>query len=284
MAITTANDKVKVGSEFDQATDAQAGFGRFEPLITPDLLKSRYLFGIPLVAAIPDPITLKRAQMTDVELKDVIMRAACQAEMELGSGVHILPVEVKRRLPFDRAEYRSLGFFRLPDKPILRVTSLQVKTADSQSVYDVPLQWIDPGQFKKGQLSIVPLMPAFIGQGGTLPSFDAGGAAWLSILGQAGWVPDYWAAVYWTGFDEGHVPLTVNALVGIMAAIDVLGKLAATYRVSSYSLSLDAANQSVSTPGPQLYDAAIERLELEKKIHVNKLKTWLYGKIMCDNV
>ena len=284
MALVTTLQRPKVGSEIDQATDGQAAFGRTEPLITVDELKSRYLFGIPLVAALPDPITKVRAQMNDEMLKDVIRRAAGQAELELGTGVHISPVEVTRRVPFDRAEYRSLGFFRLPEKPILRFTSMKVKTADGSPVYDVPLTWVDPGQFAKGQVNVIPLMPAFVGQGGTLPSFDAGGAAWLSILGQAGWVASYWELVYWTGFEEGHMPAMVNQLVGVIGAIDVLTRLAATYRISSYSLGLDAASQSVSGPGPQLYETAITRLMEEKKILLNKLKTKLYNKIAVDNV
>jgi hypothetical protein len=284
MALVTSNDRVKLGSEFDQATDAQAAFTRFEPLITVDQVKERYLFGIPLVAFLPDPITKVRAQYTDDMLLDAIMRATNRAELEMGAGYHITPIEVTRRVPFDRNEYRSLGFFRLPDAPILRVSSLKVKTADGSPVYDVPLAWVDPGQFLKGQINVIPLMPAFIGQGGTLPSFDAGGAAWLSILGQAGWVASYWELRYWTGFEQGHIPVEVNELIGIIAAIDVLGKLAATYRISSYSLSLDAAGQSVSSPGPQLYDAAIARLEEEKKVIKGKLQVKHYKRIVTDNV
>jgi hypothetical protein len=284
MAIFTPEDRTKVGSEFDSAVDGTAAYGRVEPLITVEQLKERYLFGIPLVAAQPDPITKQRARFTDTMLKDVIMRAVNSAESEVGAGFHIAPVEVERRLPFDRAEYRSLGFFRVPDAPILRVTSLLVKTADNTPVYTVPLQWVDPGQFRKGQINLIPLMPAFIGQGGTLPSFDAGGAAWLSILGQAGWVPSYWHIKYVTGFEDGHIPVFINELVGIIAALDVLGKLAATYRVSSYSMSLDAASQSVSTPGPQLYDKAIERLEAEKKTKLGKIQARFYKKIFVDNV
>lgn len=278
-------DRVQVGSEIDNAVDAQAAFSRVEPLITVEQLKERYLPGIPLVSPLPDPVTKKKFVFTDDILKDVVRRAANRIEtVEMGSGFHVTPVQVRRRHFFDRAEYRQLGFFRMPDRPITRLMSIQVKTADGTPVYNVPIQWADPGQFKRGQINLVPLMPAFIGQGGTLPSFDAGGAAWLSILGQAGWVPSYWELVYITGFEEGHIPSVINEAIGITAAIDVLGKLAALYRIASYSTGLDAASQSVSTPGPALYDKAIERLELEKKAIVSKMKAWYFGRFIVDNV
>jgi len=276
-------DKLKLGSEFDNATDAQAATGRVEPLLTVDQLKERFLFGIPLVAALPDPITKKRAVYTDTMLKDAIMRATSTVESDMGSGFHITATEVNRRLPFDRAEYQSMGFFRVPEAPILRVTELMVKTADGQAVYLVPLTWVDPGQFKKGMLSIIPLMPASLMGGSALPAFS-GGAAWLAILGNMGWVASYWSVKYIVGMDSGHIPMVVNETVGLTAAIDVLGKLAATYRVASYSTGLDAASQSVSTPGVALYDAAILRMQTEKKAKISQLRGLYYRRIFCENV
>jgi hypothetical protein len=111
-----------------------------------------------------------------------------------------------------------------------------------------------------------------------------GGAAWLSILGQGGWVASYWQARVIVGMDAGHIPLFINELIGLIAAIDILGKLAALYRIASYSTGLDAASQSVSTPGVSLYDGAIERMEKEKAVKLNKVKALYYKKIFVDNV
>lgn len=278
-----AGDKVKVGSEYDNAVDAQASINKYEPIITVDQLKDRYLFGIPLVSPLPDPVTKKRAVMSDSMLQDAIARAVTAVESAVGAGFHITPVQIRRRLPFDRAEYMSLGFFRIPETPILRISELMVKTADGAAVYVVPNNWIDPGQFKKGQISIIPLMPASIYGGSALPS-SSGGAAWIAILGNMGWVANYWTLTAIVGMDEGHIPLQVNECVGITAAIDILGKLAALYRIASYSTGLDAASQSVSTPGPAIYTEAIQRLQDELKGKLNRLKGLYYKRIFCDNV
>jgi hypothetical protein len=282
MAIIPGNTKDLIGRPDSASTDGQGSFERYEPMLTVQQLKDRYLFGIPLVSMLPDPVTKKRAELTDEMLKDRIRIACSTVELEL--GIFITPVEITRRLPFDRAEYRQLGFFRLPDAPVLKVTSLKVTTADSTPVYTVPNEWVDPGQLKMGQVNIIPLMPAFIGQGGTLPSFDAGGAAWLSILGQSGWVPSYWQMVYIAGMEEGAIPVMVNELVGIVAAIDTLALLAATNRIASYGLSLDAASQNVNSGGPSVYDSAIEKLELRKKTVMGRLKAKWNRKFFVGNV
>jgi hypothetical protein len=278
-----AGDKVKVGSEYDNAVDAQAAVTRVEPLITVDQLKDRYLFGIPLVAPLPDPLTKKRAVMSDEMLRDAIVRAVSTVEAAIGAGFHIIPTQIQRRLPFDRAEYMSLGFFRIPETPILRVSELKVKTADGAGVYEVPCNWLDPGQFKKGQISVIPLMPASLYGGSALPA-SSGGAAWIAILGNMGWVASYWTLTAIVGFEEGHIPMQVNEAVGLTAAIDVLGKLAALYRVQSYSTGLDSASQSVSTAGVALYDNAIQRMQDELKSKVNQLKGRYYKRIFVDNV
>jgi hypothetical protein len=282
MAIIPANTKTLIGRSDTASTDGQGSIERYEPLLTVDTLKRQFLFGIPLVSMLPNPVTKKRDEMTDPDLKEYLRRAVLQAETEL--NIFITPVEITRRLPFDRAEYRQLGYFKLPEAPVLKITSLKVTTADSTPVYTVPLEWVDPGQLKIGQVNIIPLMPAFIGQGGTLPSFDAGGAAWLSILGQSGWVPSYWQMKYIAGMDEGAIPVMVNELIGIIAAINILQALAATNRVASYGLSLDAASQNVSTGGVNLYDPVIEKLELRKKTVMGRLKARWNRKFFVSNI
>lgn len=283
--VTAPESRDIQGSEYSHAIEATAAFGRTDNIVTPEQLKSRFLFGIPLVAAFPDPITKKRRVYTDTEIVDTIGRACGRVEALVGAGFHITPVKVTRRLPFDRAEYRALGFFRVPDAPILRLYSLKVQTADSNSVYDVPLNWLDPGQFHKGQINVIPMTAAFVGGGGgVLPSFAAGGAAWLSILGQASWVPSYWQIVYDAGFNDGKLWSVVNDAIGLTAAIEILDNLAATYRVASYSLSLDSAGQSVSGPGPAIYDKVIERKTIERDSLIGKLKAKYYKRFFIDNV
>lgn len=283
MAIYT-DSKGAIGSEFVQGGVDATSFARVEPLLAPRLLKKRFLFGIPLVSALPHPVTGRREELVDEDLKDYIIRAVAQMEFE--SGVFMLPVQMTKKLPFDRQEYLNLGYMQLPDRPILSIESFEIWDADNRPVYKVPTQWIDSGNFQRGQVNLIPLSAGFVGgsAGGAVPSQTAGGAFFLSILGQHGWIPSYWAVTYTTGFREGAIPVIVNELIGTQAAIFVLDELQATNRIAGYSVGLDAASQSVQTAGPQVYAKRIEQLEKQKAILLNKLKARFSLKLFSSNV
>lgn len=274
--------KVEIGSEFQQGGIDGAAWTRREALISPDQLVNRFLFGIPLYSAVPDPITGVRARLTPENIKDAVFRAVGRIELE--SGITISPVTRVVKLPFDRNEYLQMGFFLVPYRPILRVDWLTVMTSDNQLVYQVPNEWVDAGNFQRGQINIVPLQPAYL-NAGFVPSQSAGGAAFLSILGAKGWIASYWGLKYTTGFDTAAgIPVAMNELIGCEAAIDLLNLLAATNRVQSYSLGVDGLSQSASTPGPQVYQFRIEQLLEQKKILLNKFKALYSLKIFSSNV
>ena len=79
---------------------------RCEPLLTPELLKSRYLKGVDLT------------NYTEAELKDEIEMAA--NEFEAFSGVPLFKEQARERVPFDRSLYKSFVFVKF-------------KTSDCQS-------------------------------------------------------------------------------------------------------------------------------------------------------
>ena len=55
----------------DHAVDSVL-FARTEPLITPELLKQRFLFGVSLESPFVDPITKKKPVLTDAALKEAV--------------------------------------------------------------------------------------------------------------------------------------------------------------------------------------------------------------------
>src|SRR4051812_30795247 len=72
-------------------TSTVTPWGRLEPLLTPEQLKNRHLFGIPLVSRHIDPETGKPYKITNDMIKDFIGLAVNQAEVEL--GLDIMPVK-----------------------------------------------------------------------------------------------------------------------------------------------------------------------------------------------
>ena len=266
------NSKEGIGAVWP-VNAVEDSWGHLEPLITPELLKARHLFGIPLVSYAKDPDTGQRQRMTDPILKDLIDRSVGEAELEL--RLEIMPRQYSKKLPFDRQAYASLGYMMLPDHPVQSLDKLAVTASNGSDLYLVPPDWVETAYIHTGQINIIPMTIAFQYGGFFVPSNSPnGGSAFLAILGQNPWIPAYWQVTYTTGFPEGRLPQMVNELIGVIAAIEALGLLATTNaRNSSHSIGVDGLSQSISTPGPQIYDARITLLVDKKDRLVRKLRS-----------
>lgn len=247
---------------------------RLEPMIGPDELQSRHLFGISLVSQMKDPITGKNQMMTPEGLRDIIEGAAQQAELEL--GIDIFPVQHKEKHPYDKNLYEAYGYVQLEHRPVASIQALTVNGATQQDLYSIPLEWIEISYLPRGQINLVPMTGAFI-YGGTIPTTAAGGAFFMSLFGNQHWIPAFWQVVYTTGYPDGMVPRVVNELIGTLAAMEVLSMLGTTYaRSQGHSLGIDGLSQSVSSLGPNLFQPRIAELQAKKDKLVNKIKS-LYG-------
>lgn len=275
------NSRKGLGSPYpENATEAARQ--QVEPLITPDLLKSRHLFGVPLVSAQKDPLTGKQQVMTDDMLADIIEGAVAQAELEL--KIDIFPVKRQEKQPFDINLYNSFGYFQLAHRPATSVDKLSVTPSNQLDVYVVPNDWVEGAYLHRGQINIVPLTVAFV-QGTYIPQQSSGGAAFLQILGNKAWIPAWWQVEYTSGFPDGMVPRVVNDYIGTLAAMEVLSQLALTYaRANSHSLGIDGLSQSVSTPGPQIFKVRLEELEEKRKRIEKKIKAIFGYKIFSGTL
>lgn len=258
-----------------------ATWARSEPLITPEQLRTDWLKGIPLVSAIIDPVTKKYTVITDDDLKNYIELAISNLEME--TGLYLMQISLTERQPFDMMEFRSFGFFKLRGKPCTSVEALRIAASDGTVFFDTPKQWIETGYLHWGQLNILPLSPGTFGS----TSVVTGGPAatvFLTTLQSQGHIPAYWTCQYTCGWPDDAMPKPVNNLIGIEAAIHTLALIAATYQRNSTSLSMDGLSQSVSLPGPDIYNTRIQFLQTQKKMLVNKLKKSFGLGILTGNV
>jgi hypothetical protein len=264
----------------ENAIDAQE-WSRVEPLLTAEQLKRRFLWGIPLVSPIRDPITGKADTMTSEDLKEFVLRAV--AQVELDTGIDVFPVQRSEGQDFDRNLLVQYGHLRLDHRPIVSIDKLSIKPASGDDIYIVPPEWIDHKYFTKGLLHIIPLMPAI--NSGVIPTGRSGGTMFLHIIaGGRQWVPSYWNIEYTTGFKDGILPKVLNELIGCYAAVDILTVLQSTYRSTSYSLGVDGISQSGSTPGPNMFDPRIKQLELKKKQLLGKFKALFQNKFIVSNI
>lgn len=249
---------------------------RCEPLLTPEKLISRHLKGIPLAFPNGDVITKD-------DLKDRINLA--QNEVELLIKATLTPEQRKEKHPFDRALYVSWIHVKTEQGPIASIEQLAIVAANGEVIFNIPAEWIETANFAKRQINVVPLLSAF-GAHTVEGAPTNAGIAFLAMMERFGMVPAYWEVIYTAGVTnkEGNVPVPVNELVGVVAALEVLSQIATQFIYNSQSLSQDGISQSSSGPGPNVYARRIEELELKKKDLMKKLKAIFFGNFVTSNI
>jgi hypothetical protein len=249
---------------------------RSEALLTPEKLRSRFLKGIPLHF-------LNGDTFSDDDLKDKILLAMNEAELLL--NMTVTREAFKEKAPFDKSLYDAFIHVKTERGPILTIESLAIRSADGVNIFEIPPTWIEPANFAKRLINVIPLLAAF-GVNSVQGSVSNAGIAFLTVMGGLGWVPAYWEVRYTAGmsFKEGQVPVVVNELIGVIAAIDVLSLIAPTNIFTSQSLSQDGISQSSSGPGNRIYELRISELEMKKAQLISKLKGIFSGKFFVGNI
>lgn len=257
-----------------------------EPLLTPEKLKSLYLWGIQLFSGMKDPDTGIALEMDEEQLRDRIDNAITTAEAE--TKLVIAPHQIQERLPFDYNEYKSWGYMRVSQRPLASVEKLAVVPSNGMQIFDAPIEWIDQGQYKHGQVNLVPLTYALQG-GQTSSAFYStynGVNSLMAIVGAGhSWIPSYWEITYTIGFPDGKIPKMVNQLIGVIAAMDVLSSVATTKaNAQSSSLSIDNMSQSISGPGQDIYRTRMGDLKEQRELLIAKVRSAFKSKYNFDNI
>lgn len=233
----------------------------FEDILDPKTLTRRFLQGIP-------PAHLKTYNKED--LKDFINMAVNEAE--LLTGIPIITRIYEDRLAFDRNLYRSFVHLLAKKRPIKSVLDLSIVSSDNLKVYKIPPEWIDVANFHRGQINVIPYLAAYTSD--ILSGWQASvGAMFLNAIGVR-WLPGYWTIQYKAGLqcDDGKIPVILNKLIGVLAAIEILGNLGLQNQYNSTSLSKDGLSQSTSGPGPALYQQRLGELDAKKQELIQKIK------------
>ena len=257
-----------------------SAWDRLEPVLTPQQLRVRHLFGIPLVSKMRNPMTGMHDAMTDEILQDFIVRAMTLAEEQ--AHIDIMPIQRREKIPFDKPTYTSFGYFETKHRPVASLETIKVVPADGNTVYVLPLNWIEMANAIRGQINIIPLNIAMTG-GGYVPTQSAGGSLYLSIINMTGWVPAFWQVEYTTGFPDSLVPREINELIGTIAAIEILSMLAATDAdTTSRSIGLDGMSQSVGGPGADKFKPRIDQLEQKRMALLGKIRAKFATKLFAS--
>jgi hypothetical protein len=248
---------------------------RCEPLITPELLFSRYL---------KSQEKEIRAKYSDEEIKEHIELA--MNEFELMTGLSVTKVQDMQRIPFDRDLYRSFVFIKTNHGPIQSVEEIQIQSSNGENIYNLPAEWIEVGLAHKRQLNLVPILSIFGAAGLQDGRASNAGLIFLQAVNNFQWLPAFFTVKYTHGLcdKEGSLPVPVNEAIGITAAIAILSDLQSGNKYNSTSVSQDGLSQSASSPGPQVYAKRIEDLEAKKAKILARLKAVFSNKYFLSNI
>jgi hypothetical protein len=222
------------------------------PLVTPQEVRDRWCFGLPLNKE-------DGAVMTDDDLLAFIDSATAETERKI--GVYLTPKRIvscpdvrglKKRIDYDIEEpaydydvrqYNSWGFIQLRHNPIISVSKVMMVLPNGQKVVDFPMEWVKVYK-KSGQINIVP----YAGSPMVMTIAGGSGSSYPLLSGQfARNFPQAFYIDYVAGIEE--VSQDIKEVIAKLAAIDVLGISgdAILAGIASLSTSVDGMSQSFST-------------------------------------
>jgi hypothetical protein len=260
-------------------------WGRLEPLLTPDLLKSRYLKGIPMQLKIKD-VDGKPFKITDDGAEGLHRAGGRRGRERDRPGADADAVHGEAAVP--EAGLRELRLLPAPEAPHRLHRGAERDPRRRLDVFVFPTEWLETANLIHGQLNIIPL--AFQGmQGGTgvIGGVNAGSgtAVFFNSLWNRPWVAAMFGITYTAGFTNGLMPKYVNNLIGCVVAMRVLSMIAAAYAgVTSTSLGIDGLSQGMGSPGPTRYKQRMDELTAERALIVKKLKKTFGTKFVVGTV
>jgi len=258
-----------------ESNETTSLFGRIEPLLTPDLLVSRYLKA-------QKKFILDK--YTQEELKQEINLAT--NDFELLTNLNVTQIQFRERLPFDRALYKSFVYIKTNHGPILSVDELSIESSNGENIYSIPAAWLETGYMHKRQINIIPILTVFGAAGLTDGQPSNAGLIFIQAIQNFAWLPSFFTVKYTAGLchEDGKVPIVVNQIIGMMAAIAILSDLQSSFIHTSTSISQDGISQAAGGQGPQTYQSRIEELEQKKERLMQRLRGALSSKYYLSNI
>lgn len=276
----------------DGAIAAAGGFERVESFLTPKIFRDRFLFGLPLIS----PTT--REKITDSMLEDFIKRGANLAELD--AQIDIFPIVRRIRLPYDKNHAQQFIFLQVPHKPIQKIFRLAICSASYDendpnkypsglSFYEIPKNWIEMGNARKGRLNVLPFHPTTTVNSAIMPSqlpIGAMGSPIIYFFSLLPFLPAFWTIEALFGFcsEDGQVPVIINELVGMRAAMLIIDNLIPLFRTTSQSLSIDGLGQSTADNLSNFLIQKRTALQEQYFLLVEKIKGLTNNKIVSGHV
>lgn len=236
-------------------------FTRTEPIINVQELKDRYLFGIDLTDENGNEIPNKT-------LQHQINAAVSYLEHRL--DIVIAPTVFVEKYDYQQKDYTDFNFLQLKKRPTLEVDSLKAKFPNNQDLVEYPQEWYVIEK-ESSQIQLSPVEGTFSGL------IVTNGGSYVPLLyGNRSKWPHLFEIRYTAGFCADQVPVLINEMIGMQAAIrtfEILGDIVLGPGVANESVSLDGASTSKGLTASAMYSAFSARIESYKKQMQDYIKT-----------
>ena len=228
---------------------------RFSPMVDPDAMKLRSLFGIPLVSS------LTQQEISNEALQQYINEAISEVEHKL--DLYITPVTFREKHDYQRHNFTwAYNYLKLNHPNILSVQKIELSFTNDDNLdgfVNFPLEFVHT----LPQEGIIQLVPAFGTSlsGFLLSAFSGTQFHTLRAIGMTNF-PGGIRVEYTAGFETDKVPAMLVGLIENLAAFKVLSNLGPLiFPQTSVSVSIDGVSQSTGTPGPQFLKQRMDELE-----------------------
>jgi hypothetical protein len=239
---------------------SEDAFTEAEPLLTPDQLKARYLFGLDL--------TDKHGNELPPEtIQHQINTAISFLQHKL--DIVIKPTRFLERYDYRAVDYTEFSFLQLKKRPAVEVHALKAKLANAQHLIDYPKEWFILEK-ESAQLQLSPSTGSY----SSIVTTSGGAYAPLMYGSKESW-PHLFEVDYTAGFCADRIPVIINEMIGLQASIgvfEILGDIVlGSPGIGSESVSMDGASVGKTLTAANLYTAYGARIDGYRK----KLKDYI---------
>lgn len=253
---------------FPPNASSNAPFSRSEPLLTPEQLKERYLFGLDL------------KDHNGNELPREVLQQQIDASLsylEHKLDIIIMPTEFTERYDYRAVDYLEFNFISLKKRPACEVKLIKAKFPNNVDLVEYPKEWYVLEK-EGAQVQLSPVEGSFSGL-----IVTQGGSYVPIIYGTRQYWPHLFEITYVAGFDADCIPKIINEMVGMQAAIrtlEILADIIYGPGITNESTALDGASTSKNinaSAGFSAFGARITAYNKQIEEYANVVRKYYNG-------